>query len=197
MRAITVTGIVSAPAPAVFAFMSDLRNHWQLTDRWLAMSGLTGPPGGPTGGWVELCGPLGVRRRLRTTVMHVDPPHYITGLAEVSAHTHARVTWSFEATGTAATRVHLSATIARCGRVDRLLLWLGGQRWLEHRFAATIDRLAQWALRPSGRAGAASSSRIANASGVKRANHQRHVDDLGTGLRGGAERARGRTGSRG
>lgn len=136
-------GVVPAAQGAAFAFLVDLRNHWGLTDRWVRVSDLTGPASGPTGGWVELHGPLGIRRRVRTTMVDADPPRRMSGLAEVMPHTRAQIAWSLEPVGAAATRVRLEATMLACGRLDRVLLSLGGRRWLEDRFTVAVGRLGE------------------------------------------------------
>jgi hypothetical protein len=141
--AISASGVVAAHPVAVFAFLSDLRNHWRLTNRWVRLLDLTGPHHGPTGGWVELRGPLGVRRRLRTTVIDTEHPRRITGVAELIPRTQATVAWLLEADGGMGTKVRLEATILDCGVFDRLLLALGARHWLGRRFDATLQQLAE------------------------------------------------------
>jgi len=140
---ISASGVVAARPGAVFEFLSDLRNHWRLTNRWVQVLDLTGPDHGPTGGWVELRGPLGLRRRLRTTVIERKRQRHITGMAELPPRTRARVMWRLEANGSGQTTVRLDATIVSCGALDRLLLALGARRWLRRRFEGTLSQLAE------------------------------------------------------
>src|SRR5947209_17946797 len=78
---ITAAGVVAAPPAAVFAFLSDLRNHWRLTGRWASLEGLDGPLNGPTGGTVIVRGPLGLRRRVQTSVVESRPASPMRGRA--------------------------------------------------------------------------------------------------------------------
>jgi hypothetical protein len=139
---IAANGIVEAEPAAVFAFLSDLRNHWQLTGRWVRVLNLTGPDLGPTGGWVELRGPLGMRRRLKTTVIETEEPARIDGMAELGSRTRTRVSWVLAPQGQWRTAVRLEAQILSADRVDRVLLSVGAGRWLGARFQATLGQLS-------------------------------------------------------
>ncbi len=141
--AIRASGVVDGHPGAVYEFLSDLRNHWRLTDRWVQVLDLTGPEQGPTGGWVELRGPLGIRRRLRTTVIKREEPSRITGMAELMPSTRAAVTWLLESDGSGRTHVRLEVKVISCGPLDRVLLSLGAARWLGRRFEATLRQLAE------------------------------------------------------
>jgi uncharacterized protein YndB with AHSA1/START domain len=134
---IEASRVVSASPEAVFAFLSDLDNHWELTGRWVEAVALAG-----SNGSVRIHGPLGLRRTAKTTVVDASPSHLIHGTAELSGGTLARIAWELneDAGGTA---VRLSAEIERAAPGDRLLLALGGRAWMEHRFAAILERLDQ------------------------------------------------------
>ena len=129
---------------AVFAFLADLANHWDLADRWVEVVSLTPAH---DGGRVAVRGPLGLRRTVDTRVHEVDPPRCIEGEARLG-RTRALVTWHLTEEG-AATRVRLTATVLEAGPLDRALLAAGGRVWLRRRFAATLARLALATSRPS------------------------------------------------
>lgn len=136
------TGLVPAPPEDVFEFLSDLEHHWRLVDRFVQVRELDGPDGqAADGGVVRLRGPLGVRRTARTRVTESQPPRLIIGTAEMGSATRAVVSWTLEAER-GQTRVRLAASVERAGTLDRLLLALGGRRWMRRRFEAALERLA-------------------------------------------------------
>ena len=87
-------------------------------------------------------GPLGMRRTARTIVVDAEPNHVMHGTAELSGGTLARIGWELheDAGGTA---VRLSAEIERAALPDRLLLALGGRRWMQGRFDRILQTLAR------------------------------------------------------
>jgi hypothetical protein len=138
---IAADGIVHAPSEAVFAFLSDLENHWLIADRFVDVLRLNGKAGDRNGGWVRLRGPLGLRRTASTRVLAAEPPRLMAGVAEVDASTRARIEWRLRPQGHA-TAVRLTAKIDVAGPLDRVLLALGGRWWLRRRFAGALARLA-------------------------------------------------------
>jgi polyketide cyclase/dehydrase/lipid transport protein len=140
---IEATAIVRASPEEVYDFLDDLANHWRLVDRFVEVIELDGPPDGPPdSGLVRLCGPLGVRRTVRTRVTAARRPRLIIGTAELGDHTSARVSWTL-AGRLGQTRVRLAAEVEQAGALDRLLLALGGRAWLRRRFAFGLEALAQ------------------------------------------------------
>jgi polyketide cyclase/dehydrase/lipid transport protein len=132
----------------VFEFLSDLSNHWRLVDRFVEVISLTGADGGPPdSGVVRLRGPLGVRRTVHTRVTATRSPRLIIGTAELGPGTRARVSWTL-ASRLGQTEVRLAAQVERAGPLDRLLLKLGGRRWLRQRFAFGLERLASTMIEP-------------------------------------------------
>jgi uncharacterized protein YndB with AHSA1/START domain len=129
--------VVAASPEAVFAFLSDLENHWTLTGRWVEAVAID-----DGNGRVRIHGPLGLRRTARTTVVDARASHMLCGTAELSGGTVAQVAWelSEDAGGTA---VRLSAEVERAALPDRLLLALGGRAWMTRRFDAILQRLDQ------------------------------------------------------
>jgi uncharacterized protein YndB with AHSA1/START domain len=129
---------VPAPREAVFAFLSDLRNHWAVAGRWIEVVALDGEG---DGGRVRIRGPLGVRRTAVTSVERVDPPERLEGTARLG-RTEARVAWTLHEQRDGSTEVRLVATVVRAGPLDRAVLALGGASWMRRLFAATLARLA-------------------------------------------------------
>ena len=137
---IAARAIVSAERPLVFAFLADLENHWLLADRFVEVLSLEGPPGARNGGKVAVRGPLGIRRTATTRVVRSDAPESMEGTAEIGRRTRARVSWTL-AQHPQGTRVRLEARVEEVGLLDRILLAMGGRRWLAHRFSKVIEAI--------------------------------------------------------
>jgi Polyketide cyclase / dehydrase and lipid transport len=143
----SATHFVDAPRAQVFDYLLDLENHWQLADRFIEVLELERSPGRSPeglvhGGRVRMHGPLGMRRTATTRVLTTDPQHSISGTAELAGGTRARVMWRlWDDRG--GTQVELSAELERAGALDRLLLALGGRRWLRGHFASTLETLGR------------------------------------------------------
>ena len=152
---IAVSRVVAAGREEVFAFLSDLENHWLIADRFVEVVELDGPPGSRTGGRVRIRGPLGVRRTARTQVDFARPVEEMGGSARLGGATSAEVRWLLQPSG-GDTAVTLGASIRHAGPRDRLLLTLGGLPWMRRRFAGALRALdAQ--MRARQRANAAAS----------------------------------------
>ena len=136
---IEAAALIPAPPEEVFEFLSDLGNHWRLTGRHVEVLSLNGDG---TGGSVRIRGPLGLRRTAETTVTAARNPRLMIGAAELSSGTRARVSWTL-AGRLGQTRVRLAATVDHASPLDRLLLALGGRRWLSGLFERTLERLAE------------------------------------------------------
>jgi hypothetical protein len=141
---IEAAALVPAPPEDVFAFLSDLSNHWRLADRFVEVLTLDSSDGGTgvDGGTVRLRGPLGLRRTATTRVVAARAPRLIIGTAELRGGTRARVSWVLGGR-LGSTRVRLAADLEQARPLDRLLLAIGGRWWLRRRFASTLDRLAR------------------------------------------------------
>src|SRR4051812_7087992 len=137
---IEAVALVPAAPEDVFAFLSDLENHWRLLDTHVDVVELDGSP--PNRAIVRLRGPLGVRRTVHTRVTAAREPRLIIGVAELGDGTRALVSWTLAAR-LGQTRVRLAAEVEHATAFDRLLLALGGHAWLEHRFAFGLERLAE------------------------------------------------------
>ena len=139
---IEAAALVPAPPEDVFTFLSDLRNHWRLADRFVEVVTLDASDGvHADGGQVRVRGPLGLRRTATTRDVAAKASRLLIGTAELPGGTRARVSWTL-AGRLGATRVRLAAELERTTRLDRLLLALGGRWWLRRLFADALDRLA-------------------------------------------------------
>ena len=138
---ITADRMLPSDCQEVFRFLSDLRNHWQLTGRWVRVIDLTPSGREPTGAWVQLRGPIGIRRSVRTQVVTDLEARQIHGTAELAPATKAHVSWSLAPRPDGGTAVRLNATVSSCGPLEWLVLRLGGRHWLRRRFHATLAQL--------------------------------------------------------
>ncbi len=138
---IAVTAPVPAPISRVFAFLADPENHRRLAGRRLDLLDLQDGEQ-LRGGSMLIRGPLRIRRRADTSVASMREPHLITGVARLGPRTRAIVRWELDQHSPGCTRVVLTADPCALSRADRLLLRLGGARWIRALFAETIERLA-------------------------------------------------------
>jgi polyketide cyclase/dehydrase/lipid transport protein len=139
---ISAAGKVAASPEEVFAFLSDLENHWLLADRFVEVLTLDrGAEGAARGGRVRMRGPLGLGRTATTRVVSTESPVAMTGTADLSGGTRAVIRWRL-AGESGATRVELAAHLERASWLDRLLLALGGRMWTRRRFATILQTLA-------------------------------------------------------
>jgi uncharacterized protein YndB with AHSA1/START domain len=140
---IEAAALVPAPPEDVFAFLSDLRNHWRLADRFVEVLTLEASEGvHADGGRVRLRGPLGLRRTATTRVVAARASRLLIGTAELAGGTRARVSWVL-AGRLGSTRVRLAAELESARVLDRVLLAAGGRWWLRRRFASTLEHLAR------------------------------------------------------
>lgn len=114
--------------------LADLRGHWQLAGRWVRPLELR-----DDGGVVRVVGPAGLHRTIHTTLTDAREPECVAGEARIG-QTRAAIQWLLEEDGSG-TIVTLRADVLEAGRLDRAMLALGGRRWMQGRFAATLERL--------------------------------------------------------
>lgn len=147
--------VVPVAPGAVFAFLADLGNHWQIADGMVEVISIDGPRSST----VRLTGPLGVHRTARTSVEDAIPPGAqggpsaagagaLVGIAEVGSRTRAEVRWRLQPEG-GGTRVRLSADVVRATVLDRVLLALGGGAWLRRRFSEALESLERHVSDPT------------------------------------------------
>ena len=128
------------PPERVFEFLSNLQNHWLLEQRFVALDEVRGNEGGR----VRIRGPLGLSRVAETRVLEARPPTAdepgeLNGRADLGP-TVGRVRWQV-ARRDSGSEVTLSAWVERTGWLDRVLLALGGRRWLQRIFESALARL--------------------------------------------------------
>jgi uncharacterized protein YndB with AHSA1/START domain len=136
---IEAAALVAAPPEEVFEFLSDLANHWRLTDRQVKVLSLNGTN---DGGVVRIRGPLGLSRTAHTRVTASREPRLIIGIAELDGGTRARVSWTLAGRANK-TRVRLAADVEHATPRDRLLLALGGKVWMRRMFRRTLGQLTE------------------------------------------------------
>ncbi len=146
MEEIAAQGFAPAPPATVFEFLADLENHWRLAGRFIEVVSLERPPGEPEspaiGGRVRMRGPLGLARTAQTRVVAAVPGSEMRGTARVGRRTNAEVRWELRQHA-AGTWVELSTVVASAGSLDRVLLAVGGRRWLAARFEEVVARLGR------------------------------------------------------
>ena len=134
VRSIAARRHVSRPRAELYEQLADLRSHWQLAGRWVQPLELR-----EDGGVVKVLGPAGLHRTIHTTLTGLREPECVAGEARIG-RTRASIQWLLEADG-AGTLVTLRADVLEAGPLDRAMLALGGRRWMQGRFAATLQRL--------------------------------------------------------
>src|SRR5919201_3098429 len=112
MRSMAATATLGHPPDRVFAFLSDLRNHWRLEERFIELDDVTAD-----GGRVRLRGPLGLKRVARTNVLEAEPAAPVGrlhGHAEIGRSTRGDVFWEI-APADGGSNVTLAAVPQRLG----------------------------------------------------------------------------------
>ena len=94
---------------------------------------------GNGGGRILIRGPLGITREARAEVVDAEAPCRLVGRA-VLGTTVGAVAWKILPEGEGSL-VSLSAEVERASTANRLLLVLGGRRWLRRRFANVLETL--------------------------------------------------------
>jgi carbon monoxide dehydrogenase subunit G len=134
-------GRVEQSPERVFAFLSDLRNHWRLSPSFVEVRQTRGDGEAAR---VRIRGPLGVRRSARTRIVEEVAPRLLRGRADVGRGTLGTIRWELAPDGSG-TRVVLAAEVERSGTLDRLLLALGGRWWLGRGLREAVRRLGELA----------------------------------------------------
>jgi len=138
MTTVTAARLVEAPIAVVYEFLDRLPNHERLTSSRLRLLELAA---GRQGARMRIRGPLGLRRTAETTITYRRAPYGMGGTATTGRRTSAEVHWSLDPAD-AGTVVTLTAIVHRMGPADRLLLALGGRRWLRSAFEQALTALA-------------------------------------------------------
>jgi hypothetical protein len=133
---------VPAGAAETFAFLAAPATHRRLQVRGIASLSLDDEGDLLSGGAAVLSGPLGLRRTVHTRVALHQPPRRLAGSALADSGSAAHVSWTLREQPDGTTLVELTAVLGPITRGDRLLLAVGGRRWIRRLFAATLRRLA-------------------------------------------------------
>ena len=140
-RPIVASSAIAAPADEVLRFLIDLENHVRLAPGSVEVLSLDRRPHVGVRALVRLRGPLAIQRMAATELLQAPAPDSIVGRARIGDSTRASVSWKIHRR-TAGSTVTLCATIDEAGPLDRLLLSLGGRRWLARRFTAALEHLS-------------------------------------------------------
>jgi hypothetical protein len=135
---VTAGLLVDVPAETVYAFLSQLPNHERVGGGRFRLDTLAADR---LGARIVICGPLGIRRTVETTITRLDPARGVGGTAVVGRRTVARLNWTIHAAGERS-HVALTATVVRIGVLDRVLLAAGGRRWLTRGFHRVLTSLS-------------------------------------------------------
>jgi carbon monoxide dehydrogenase subunit G len=130
-----VRASVAHPPEAVFEFLSDLHNHWQLEPHFLELEDTH-----TDGARVRVRGPLGLSRVAHTRVVSAEPPTTLRGAARIGKRTQASVRWDIrpDAGGSVVT---FAAQVDEASLLDRLILGLGGRWWMTRIIERAVQRL--------------------------------------------------------
>jgi len=135
--------VVGARAAEIFPLLCDLDRHHDLTDGGMRILRLEGQRGRRTGGLVELRGPLGIRRLVRTRVSGAEPGRRLWGTAETEHGARAHVEWRLRPHDAESTAVQVRIEVEASNWPERMLLALGGRAWLRARMRAALRRVGQ------------------------------------------------------
>ena len=133
---------VAAPVEDVIRFLADLEHHVRLAPESVQLLWLSRRPGRRARAVVRLTGPLGIQRTASTELLQARPANSIAGQARIGERTVASVAWRVEE-NCGGSVVTLTATVDAASTVDRLVLLLGGHRWLARRFETALERLSE------------------------------------------------------
>src|SRR3954454_18266047 len=140
---LTADAVVGAPPSQIFPLLCDLDRHHHLTDRGMRIVGLEGERGRRTGGLVELRGPMGIRRLVRTSVAGAEPGRRLWGTAVTEQGAKAHVEWRLEPSDGERTTVEVRIEVQAARWPERALLALGGRTWLRARMRAALRRVTR------------------------------------------------------
>jgi outer membrane protein assembly factor BamB len=133
---------IAATRQDVNHFLADLENHARLSPGSVEVLSHHSLKDGVAHATVLLRGPLGIRRFARTELLPVPvEATSIRGRAQIGHRTAASVAWTIKACGPGRSEVALCARVEDAAPLDRLLLLLGGRRWLAGHFQAALARL--------------------------------------------------------
>lgn len=135
--------VLGARPAEIFPLLCDLDQHHHLTDGGMRILRLHGRRGRRTGGLVELRGPLGIKRLVRTEVRGAEPATRLWGTAVTEQGARAHVEWRLRPCEGDRTAVEVRLEVEASSWPERLLLLLGGRTWLRARMRAALRRMRE------------------------------------------------------
>lgn len=145
MSALEVRRVIRAPRQVVHAVLSDIDGHGRLAGDGIRLVG-TEHRGARPRGVIRVSPPLPLDWTVHTEMTSRDDPARVAGTASVGERRAADIEWELEPHA-GGTLVRLRATMRDLSASERLLLRLGGRRWLRRRFERTLLRLERVAQR--------------------------------------------------
>jgi uncharacterized protein YndB with AHSA1/START domain len=140
---ISASTVVPVPPAATFAFLHQPHNHRRLVTRRIRLITLDVDASGELrGALMELHGPFGLRRPVRTRLLTTRAPERLAGTALLEGGTEIAVCWDLHPAAGGATRVTLSARVWPSTPVDGLRLRAGGAAWARRLFTDTLTQLS-------------------------------------------------------
>lgn len=135
IRVIACEIVVQRPREAVFAFLADLENHWEIAgDGVVARYEQLDERSSRV-----LFGPPGLRRWATSRITRTEPPRLIEGEAETE-RSDGTVRWTLEELAPGQTRVRFEQELRPRPVDDRIAVALSGW-WLRRHYRATLARL--------------------------------------------------------
>lgn len=130
--------VVRAERAAVFGFLTELSNHWQLLGETIESfeSRIDG-----AGAVLHIrVAPLPVRRIVETEIVAIDEPLQIRGFAR-SRETTASIVWRLEPVDRDGTCVTLTVIARPVGICDKLIVRVG-EAWWRSRYREALRKLS-------------------------------------------------------
>src|SRR3954469_20335582 len=122
---LTADAVVGAPPSQIFPLLCDLDRHHHLTDGGMRIVRLDGERGRRTGGLVELRGPMGIKRLVRTRVAGAEPGRRLWGTAVTDRGAKAHVEWRLRPCDEDRAAVQVRIEVEASTWPERVLLALG------------------------------------------------------------------------
>ena len=126
---------IAAPPEAVFDYLQSFQHHVELIHGRVKPLEINDGPSR-----VELRGAIGVRRTVRTGLTYARSPESIVGHLEAGRQTRGTVRCSIQRSDTGSW-VEVVGRTEALGLLDRLLLGLGGRRWLARSIELALEEL--------------------------------------------------------
>jgi hypothetical protein len=128
---------IAAPPERVYAFLESFDRHVELIHDRVEPLAVDS-----TGSTLRLCGPLGVRRTLSTTLTYSQSPTGIVGRVKAGQRTRGTVRWSIQHSDRGSW-VEIVGRTEVLGVLDAMLLRLGGRRWLVRSLHHALEGLEE------------------------------------------------------